>query len=114
MTEHLTAEMQIAKAYRDEGDQIRKLAAADRATAEYEKAQAERSLREIQALEKSIAQREQRLTAAGIADLDRREKAVAKDLAEIRALKASYDAAKHGAAQALIEINKREKREAAA
>jgi hypothetical protein len=64
--------------------------------------------------ERSIAAREQKLRELGEPEFIRREQEVIKALAEIKALKADYDAAKHGAARALVEINEREKAERSA
>jgi hypothetical protein len=99
---------------RDEAAADRKVAAADRAAAEYERGQAEHRLRTVQATEAGISRREAALKAAGepeflarLAEADRKLKAAEE-------LMAQYNAAKHGAAQALIDINEREARQAAA
>ena len=107
-------ELKLARQAYAEADAMKKAAERDLEAARYERGQIEHAKRFIEQTEKSVAQREQRLTAGGIADLDRREREVAKDLAEIKALKADYDAAKHGAARALVEINEREKAERSA
>jgi hypothetical protein len=109
-----STELRLARAYCDEAEQIKKAAEQDLEAARYERGQADRSLREIQMLEASIAKREQALKQAGEPDFIARMAAADKALAEAKALKADYDAAKHGAARALVEINEREKREAAA
>ena len=106
-----STELRLARAYRDEAEQIKKAAEQDLEAARYERGQADRSLREIQVLEASIAKREQALKQAGEPAFLARIAAADKALAEARALKADYDAAKHGAARALVEINEREKRE---
>jgi len=109
-----SVELRLAKAYRDEAEQIKKAAEQDRAAAEYDRAQAARSLHEIQVLEKSIAQRERRLVELGEPKLIEREKAAEAKLKEAREVMKDYNATRHGAARALVEINEREKREAAA
>ena len=114
MTDADSTELRLARAYRDEAEQIKKAAKQDRAAAEYDRGQAARSLAEIQELEKSIAAREQRLTERGIADLDRREKEVKEALAEIKTLTAAYSKDKHAAAIYLSQCAEREKAEAAA
>jgi hypothetical protein len=106
-----STELRLARAYRDEAEQIKKVAEQDLEAARYERGQADRSLREIQVLEASIAKREQALKQAGEPAFLARVAAADKALAEARTLKADYDAAKHGAARALVEINEREKRE---
>jgi hypothetical protein len=106
-----TVELRLARAYRDEGDKLRKQAGADLEAARYEHAQAERSLREIQVLQKSIAQREQRLVELGEPKLIEREKAAEAKLKEAQAVMKDYNATRHGAARAIVEINAREKAE---
>jgi hypothetical protein len=106
-----STELRLARAYRDEAEQIKKAAEQDLEAARYERGQADRSLREIQVLEASIAKREQALKQAGEPEFLARLAAADKALAEAKALRADYDAAKHGAARALVEINEREKRE---
>ena len=61
MTEHMTAEMQIAKAYRDEGDQLRKQATAELNEARELRDQAARDRRDIAEAEAAITRRELRL-----------------------------------------------------
>jgi hypothetical protein len=107
-------ELKSAQRLRDEATELRRQAAVDLEKATYERGQAEHRLRTADATERSIAEREQRLTARGIADLDRREKAAAKALADAKALMASYDKEKHAAAISLNQINEREKAERSA
>jgi hypothetical protein len=109
-----STELRLARAYRDEAEQIKKAAEQDFEAARYERGQADRSLREIQVLEKSIAAREQRLAQLNEADLVAREKAAEAKLKEAHEVMKDYSATRHGAARALVEINEREKREAAA
>jgi hypothetical protein len=99
---------------RDEAAADRKAAAADRETAEYERGQAARDRREIADIEKSVAKREKALKQAGEPAFLERVAAADKALAEAKALKADYDAAKHGAMLALQSIDAREKAERAA
>jgi hypothetical protein len=103
-----------AKAYRDEGDKLRKQADADLENARYERGQVEHAKRTMEQLEASISRREEALRKAGEPEFIARVAAADKALAEAKALKADYDAAKHGAARALVEINEREKAERAA
>jgi hypothetical protein len=104
-------ELRMAKAAYAAAEEKEKAAAQDRAAAEYAQGQAERSLREKQILEASIAKREQALKQAGEPAFLARVAAADKALAEARTLKADYDAAKHGAAIALQQINERERQE---
>ena len=113
MTDDST-ELRLAKMYREEGDKLREQANADLEAARYERGQADRNLREVQILEKSIAAREQKLRELGEPALVAREKAAAKALADAKALMASYDKDRHAAAIALQQIDAREKAERAA
>ncbi|MFZ2082665.1 MAG: hypothetical protein WAV38_39615 [Xanthobacteraceae bacterium] len=81
---------------------------------EYKLGQSDWRLREIQALEKNIAAREKKLEELGEAALLAREQAADDKLKQAKELMASWDTVKHGAAQALIDINKRDARAAAA
>jgi hypothetical protein len=109
--EEPSLELKLARQAYAEAAATKKAAEQDLEAARYERGQADRSLREIQVLEASIAKREQALKQAGEPAFLARIAAADKALAEARALKADYDAAKHGAARALVEINEREKRE---
>jgi hypothetical protein len=111
MADELTAEMKIAKACRDEGDQLRKQATAELNEARELRDQAARDRRDIAAAEAAITRRELRLAQMNEADLVAREKAVVAKLKEVQALMKDYDSAKHGAAIALQQINEREKAE---
>ena len=106
-----TVELRLARAYRDEAEQIKKAAEQDLEAARYERGQADRSLREIQVLEKSIARREQRLVELGEPKLIEREKAAEAKLKKAQAVMKDYNATRHGAARAIVEINAREKAE---
>ena len=111
MTEHMTAEMQIAKAYRDEGDQLRKQATAELNEARELRDQAARDRRDIAEAEAAITRREHRLAQLNEAALIEREKAVAAKLAEAKAMLATYNNDRHAAAIALQQINEREQAE---
>jgi hypothetical protein len=104
-------ELKLARQAHAEAEWIKKAAEQDRAAAEYERGQADRSLREIQVLEKSIAQREQALKQAGEPAFLARIAAADKALAEAKEVMKDYNATRHGAAKALVEINAREKAE---
>jgi hypothetical protein len=104
----------LAMKFRAEGEALRKQAAADLEAARYEHEMAERRHRDVAELEANISRREAKLKELGEAKLVVREKAAEQKLAEAKALKADYDAAKHGAAIALQQINEREKAERAA
>jgi|SRR6516225_5697119 hypothetical protein len=111
MTEHMTAEMQIAKAYRDEGDLLRKQATAELNEARELRDQAARDRRDIAEAEAAISRRELRLAQLNETDLVSREKVAEAKLTEARNLLAQYSADGHGAAIALQQINEREKAE---
>jgi hypothetical protein len=104
-------ELKLARQAYAEAEQLKKAAEKDRAAAEYELGQIEHRHRELMRLEASITRREQALKQAGEPAFLARMAAADKALAEAKAIKADYDAAKHGAARALVEINEREKRE---
>ena len=106
--------MQIAKAYRNEGDQLRKQATAELNEARELRDQAARDRRDIAEAEAAISRRELRLAQLNEAKLVEREKAVAAKLAEAKALLATYSNDKHAAAIALQQINEREQAEQSA
>jgi hypothetical protein len=106
-----TLELKLARAAYAEAEKMKKAAEQSQAAAEYAQGQAERSLREIQVLEASIAKREQALKQAGEAEFVAREKAADAKLKEAQEVMKDYSAAKHGAARAIVEINEREKAE---
>jgi hypothetical protein len=111
MSDDESLELKLARAARDEAEQHRKAAAKDLAEAQYLREQAARDRNEIAEIEKSVAKREKALKQAGEPEFVARLAGADKALTEAKALKADYDAAKHGAARALVEINEREKRE---
>ena len=114
MTEHMTAEMIAAKAFRDEGAELRKAAERELAEARTLRDQAARDRHDIAEAEAAISRRELRLAQLNEAALAEREKAVAAKLAEAKALLAQYSADRHGAAIALQQINEREQAECSA
>src|SRR6516225_9060563 len=107
MTEHMIAEMKIAKAYRDEGDQLRKQATAELNEARELRDRSARDRQDIAEAEAAISRRERRLAQLNEAALIEREQAVAAKLAEAKALLAQYSADRHGAAIALQQIDAR-------
>ena len=104
----------LAVRFRNEGEVLRKQAAADLEAAQTERAHIERRHRDIAELEANISRRERKLAELQEPAFLEREKAADAKLAEAKALKADWDAVKHGAARALVAINEREAREAAA
>jgi peroxiredoxin len=96
---------------RAEAAEDRKAVAADRERAEYQYGQAEHRLATVAQMERSIAARERWLEQHDEAKVRALVAAADKALADAKALKADYDAAKHSAARALVEINEREKAE---
>jgi hypothetical protein len=100
--------------YREEGDKLREQANADLEAARYERGQADRNLREVQVLEKSIAAREQKLRELGEPELVAREKAADAKLAEAQELMRNYDQSGHAARLAIIAIDERERAERSA
>ena len=111
MTEHMTAEMIAAKAFRDEGAELRKAAERELAEARTLRDQAARDRHDIAEAEAAISRRELWLAQLNEAALAEREKAVAAKLAEAKALLAQYSADRHGAAIALQQIDARERAE---
>jgi hypothetical protein len=107
----MTAEMQIAKAYRDEGDQLRKQATAELAEARELRDQAARDRRDIAEAEAAISRRERRLAQLNEAALVEREKAAEAKLVEAKALMARYDNDRHAAMLSLQSIDARERAE---
>jgi hypothetical protein len=104
------SELKTAQRLRDEAAELNAAADKKLAEADYKFGQADHRRREIAAIEKSIAERERALKQAGEPEFLARVAAADKALADAKALKADYNAVKHGAAQALVEINEREKR----
>jgi len=112
--EEPSLELKLARQAYAEAAATKKAAEQDLEAARYERGQADRSLREIQTLEASIAKREQALKQAGEPAFLARMAAADKALADAKKLMADYDKEKHAAAISLNQINEREKREQAA
>jgi hypothetical protein len=109
-----STELRLARAYRDEAEQIKKAAEQDRAAAEYDRGQAARDRREIAEIEKSVAKREQALKQAGEPEFLARLAAADKALADAKALMAQYNKDWHAGVIAYQQINEREKAERSA
>jgi hypothetical protein len=105
-----TLELKMAKAAYAAAEEMKKVAAQDRAAAEYERGQAEHAKRLMEQMERSIAARERKLKELGEPELVAREQAAAAKLAEAQSLLSEYSADRHAAARALHEINERERR----
>ena len=104
----------MAKAYREEAEEIKKSAEQTLAQAEYERGQAEHARREIAQIEKGVAERERRLAQLNEAELVAREQAAEAKLAEAQELMRNYDQSGHAARLAIIAIDEREKAERSA
>jgi hypothetical protein len=109
-----STELRLAKAYREEAEQIKKAAEQDRGAAEYERGQADHARRTAEDHNRAAAERvrwleqhDEAKVRAIVADAEAKLKQ-AEDLMK------AYNADKHGAAIALQQINAREKREQAA
>src|SRR6516164_9909865 len=96
-----SVELRLARAYRDEGERLRKAAEQDLEAARYERGQAEHRLRTMEQMERSISERERKLKELGEPELVAREKAAADKLKQAQQLMKAYDADRHGAAIAL-------------
>jgi hypothetical protein len=105
-----STEVRLARAYRDEAEQIKKAAEQDLEAARYERGQADHAKRLTEQMERSIAVRERKLKELGEPELVAREKAVEAKLAEAKDLMSRYDNDKHAAA---IYLRQRSEREAA-
>jgi hypothetical protein len=110
-----STELRLARAYRDEAEQIKKAAEQDLEAARYERGQADHRHRLIADLEKSVAAREARLlNELSEGQLLAREKAADAKLTEAKALMADYNNDKHAAAIYLRQCTEREQAEVAA
>jgi hypothetical protein len=109
-----TLELKLARQAYAEAEQIKKAAEQDRAAAEYDRGQADHRLRTMEQLERSITAREQWLAQHDEAKVRAIVAAADDKLKQAQELMASYDAAKHGAAIALQQINERETAERSA
>jgi hypothetical protein len=92
----------------------RKAAEEDRKAAEYERGQADFRQRTAEDHNRAAGERVRWLEEHDEVRVRALVAAADKALAEAKALKADYDAANHGAAIALVQINEREKAERAA
>ena len=90
--EHMTAEMVAAKAFRDEGAELRKAAERELAEARTLRDQAARDRHDIAEAEAAISSRELRLAQLNETDLVSREKVAEAKLTEARNLLAQYSA----------------------
>jgi hypothetical protein len=106
-------ETTLALKFRAEGEALRKQAAADLEAARSEHEMVERRHRDVAELEANISRREAKLKELGEDVLLAREQAAEQKLAEAKAVMADFNSTRHGAARALIEIDKREKAAAA-
>ena len=107
-------ELKLARAAYAEAEKLKKAAEQDRAAAEYERGQADFRQRTAEDHNRAAGERVRWLEQHDEARVRALVAAADKALAEARALKADYDAAKHGAAIALQQINEREKAEQSA
>jgi hypothetical protein len=107
-------ELKLARQAYAEAAAMKKAGEQDLEAARYERGQAERSLREKQILEASIARREEALRKAGEPEFLAREKAAHKALADAKALMASFDKERHAAAININHLIEHDKRELAA
>ena len=103
-----------AQRLRDEAAADRKAAAADREAAEYALGQAEHRLRTAEDHNRAAAECKRWLEQHDEAKVRALVAAADDKLKQAQELMASYDAAKHGAAIALVQINEREKAERSA
>jgi hypothetical protein len=109
-----TVALRLARAYRDEAEQIKKAAEQDFEAARYERGQAEHRLRtaedNLRAAEECrrwLEQHDEAKVRAIVAAADDK-------LKQAEELMKDYNASKHGAAIALQQINEREKAEQSA
>ena len=109
-----TVELRLARAYRDEGDKLRKQAAADLEAARYERGQGEHARRTGEDHNRAATERvrwleqhDEAKVRAIVAEADAKLKQ-AQDVMK------DFNSTRHGAAKALVEINQRERRQAEA
>ena len=81
-----STELRLARAYRDEAEQIKKAAERDLEAARYERGQAEHRLATVAQMERSISEREQKLKELGEPELVARAKATADKLKQAQQL----------------------------
>ena len=109
-----STELRLARAYRDEAEQIKKAAEQDLEAARYERGQAAHALKTAEDHSRAAAECRQWLEQHGEAEVRAIVAAADKALAEARELMKAYNADKHAAAISLNQINAREKAERAA
>ena len=109
-----SAELRLAKAYREEAEEIKKSAEQTLAQAEYERGQAEHARRTAEDHNRAAAECKRWLEQHDEAKVRAIVAAADDKLKQAQELMASYDAAKHGAAIALVQINERERAERSA
>jgi hypothetical protein len=103
-----------AQRLRDEAAELNARADVKLRDGNYKLGQAEHRHKEIAAMERSIAEREQHLKELGEPELVAREQAVEAKLKEAQELMASVDKEKHAAAVNLNQLIEHDKREFAA
>jgi hypothetical protein len=109
-----TVELRLARAYRDEAEQIKKAAEQDLEAARYERGQADFRQRTAEDHNRAAGERVRWLEEHDEAKVRAIVAAADDKLKQAQELMASYDAAKHGAAIALVQINEREQAEQSA
>jgi hypothetical protein len=109
-----STELRLARAYRDEAEQIKKAAEQDLEAARYERGQAEHAKRTAEDHHRAAAEDKQWLEQHDEAKVRAIVAAADAKLAEAKDLMSRYDADRHGAAIALQQINEREQAEPAA
>ena len=109
-----STELRLARAYRDEAEQIKKAAEQDLEAARYERGQIEHAKRIMEQTERSIAAREKKLKELGEPELVAREKATADKLKQAQELMKAYNNDKHAAAIYLRQCSERDAAEQSA
>ena len=103
-----STELRLARAYRDEAEQIKKAAEQDLEAARYERGQIEHAKRIMEQTERSIAARERWLEQHDEAKVRAVIAAADDKLKQAQELMAQYRADYHQAAISLNQINERE------
>jgi len=109
-----TVELRLARAYRDEAEQIKKAAEQDLEAARYERGQADFRQRTAEDHNRAAGERVRWLEEHDEAKVRALVAAAEQKLADAKALMADYDAARHGAMISLQRIDAREQAERAA
>jgi len=107
-------ELKLARAAYAEAEKLKKAAEQDRAAAEYERGQADFRQRTAEDHNRAAGERVRWLEEHDEAKVRAIVAAADDKLKQAQELMASYDAAKHGAAIALVQINEREQAEQSA